>query len=129
MEILSLPQGNSTPKVLFDAKKGLFSIAGKSMPEDAESFYNPVINYMQEFKDSQWVESNPIQLDVMLEYYNSASMRFITDLLLVFMEIYKSNNKNVKVTWFYDDGDDLLKEAGEELAEMLDIPFYIEMTE
>jgi hypothetical protein len=47
--------------------------------------------------------------------------------MLVLSEMQKSNIP-IKVYWFFDEDDDELREAGEELSDMANLPFhYVEI--
>ena len=61
-----------------------------------------------------------------LSYFNSASAKFILDILLYINKI-SGLGVNVGINWYYEEGDDDMHDVGEELAEMVDFDFeYIE---
>ncbi|HDP54935.1 MAG TPA: DUF1987 domain-containing protein, partial [Bacteroidetes bacterium] len=41
MEVLNVKGSHETPEVIFDKDNAIFSITGKSLPEDVKEFYNP----------------------------------------------------------------------------------------
>ena len=119
MEKLIIEASIDTPYVLLDAEKGYFEINGKSYPEDTLEFYTPVLNWMNEYSKS------PAPLSTFafkLHYFNSSSYKPILDLILKLEEI-KQTNANVKIEWHYKAGDTDMKEAGDEFAEVVTIPF------
>ncbi len=50
MDKLIISAINETPEINFDGEKGIFFIAGKSYPEDIDSFYKSVFDYIDLYK-------------------------------------------------------------------------------
>ncbi|MBI4647060.1 MAG: DUF1987 family protein [Bacteroidia bacterium] len=46
MEPILIEATNRTPYVCFDSDKNIFIIEGRSYPEDAFSFYQPILNWL-----------------------------------------------------------------------------------
>lgn len=110
MDSLSIIGTNCTPHVSFNIN-GRLSIEGRSLPEDAESFYKPLQEWLMNLSvDIATFEFN-------LEYFNSASSKKILDLLkLLDANIHV---KNIVIKWHYEEGDDDSLEAGQIFEEML----------
>jgi hypothetical protein len=119
MEKLIIEASIDTPTVLMDAEKGYFEISGKSYPEDTLEFYTPVLNWMNSYSQKPQSIST---FAFKLVYFNSSSYKPILDLILMLEEL-KQNNCEVKIEWHYKTGDTDLKEAGEEFADIITIPF------
>lgn len=119
MEVLNVSETEITPRVELDKGRGIFIIEGKSLPEDVKDFYNPVIEWFDEYVKDPNDETHFI-LD--FEYFNTASSKMILILLSKLREIQKSG-KRVSVTWKFPQYDVELEEAGEEFSELLNIPF------
>jgi hypothetical protein len=45
MEKIEIRETPKTPSVLFDPEQGLFEIRGKSIPENSNGFYTPLLLY------------------------------------------------------------------------------------
>lgn len=121
MERLYLEPTTTTPKVLFDRELGVFQIQGKSLPEDVKTFYSPLISWL----DSYIKNPNGRTLfEFDFEYFNTASSKMILILMNRLKELYKKGYE-VEITWKYPQSDAELEEAGEELAELLSIPFKL----
>jgi hypothetical protein len=61
-------------------------------------------------------------VDIILEYFNSASAKvFIT--LFQKVSLVSLKNKKFIFNWYYEDGDDDILERGEYFSSVLDIPF------
>jgi len=126
METLKIDGSSVSPKVHFSAQERLLEISGYSRPENARDFYNPLIKWIEELKD--WYMKNqsashaePFIFSFKYIYFNSSSAKFIFDIILQVSEIQKAGVP-VNVFWYYDEDDDELREAGEELSEMAHTP-------
>ena len=111
MDQLLIEATANSPKVEFNPE-GLLKLEGRSFPEDATNFYDPLINYVSE------LESHTVNLHVNLEYINTASSKKLLDL---FREL-DSNEKiiDILVNWYYEEGDDDSLETAEIFEESLD---------
>jgi hypothetical protein len=113
-------QGNEQlPTILMDIEAGIFSIKGKSVPEDGKSFYEPLLTWLDEYAKSP-LDTTHLVFD--LEYFNISSSKMLLYILYKLNEIQSAGN-NVKVTWCYADEEDEMFEVGEDYAFMVDIPF------
>jgi hypothetical protein len=119
MEVIDISPTEITPKVILNKEKGIFLIQGKCLPEDVKSFYNPVIEWFEEYQVTPNEVTN-IVLD--FDYFNTASSKMILIILSKLREIFKQGKK-VEVTWRYPQYDLELEEAGEEFSDLLNIPF------
>lgn len=109
-----------TAGIEFNVSKGLFLIAGKSLPEDADLFFDGAIKWVKLYKSSP----NPVtKVLCKLEYFNTASSKKIMDLLNEFKQV----PGNVSVEWQYMMDDDDMEEIGKEFADLLGIPFSFNM--
>ena len=119
MESLIIQPTDESPEVILDKDNGRFEFGGKSLPEDVKEFYSPVHvwlgNYLQEPNDVTVVTFK-------FEYFNSASAKQILDILSVFEHV-KSKGNEVKIDWYFSEDDEDMEEAGEEYADIVDIPF------
>ncbi len=110
MEDLLIEPTAKTPLIDF-SMSGKLVIAGNSYPENAKEFYDPVINWTNELR----IES--IDMDLVLEYMNTASAKKLLELLKKLES--NINIKNLTVNWFYDKDDNDSLEAGQILADTL----------
>jgi hypothetical protein len=105
---------SDSPKVIFN-DDGVVTILGRSYCEDSMAFYEPILDYMSNFK------AEKIEIYVRLEYMNTSSSIQIFNLLKVAKE--NQWQKSVAIKWFYDINDEDLLELGKEYEAMLNIPF------
>ena len=127
MEPLYIEPTEFTPKVFFDPENSIFEISGFSRPENVIGFYRPILKWLEEYNEkvlSQNLDFSKslLTINMKMTYFNSASSKFLLDILLEFMKFHSKGNK-VEVNWFYEDGDDEIHESGEEISDMLGYPF------
>lgn len=127
MESLIKEATEFTPKINFDANTNIFEVSGFSRPENVIGFFKPILNWLEKFNTENLeksidYEKTIITFNAKLTYFNSASSKFLLDILL---ELYKfqSNGNTIVINWYYEDGDDEILESGEELADMVGMPF------
>ncbi len=119
MEIINIKGTYDTPSVLLDAENNVFEILGRSYPEDTAEFYIPILEWVDSYvKDPNKKTTFSFKLD----YFNSSSYKPFLDILLRLGEI-KKKGFDVDVKWHFKEGDLDIKEAGEEFAEIVDVPF------
>lgn len=119
MDNLLVEATEITPRVEFNKHENIFRIEGKSLPEDVKNFYSPLIQWLEIYA----LQPNPVtNLTVYFEYFNTSSSKMILILLNKIRDIHKKGFQ-VQVTWTYPPLDAEIEEAGEEFAELLNIPF------
>ena len=129
MENLYIEATEFSPKVVFDTKNKKFELIGISRPEDVIAFYESIIykveNYVKKtIEEVVDFEDYAFNLKFDLSYMNSASSKYILQILDHFKQLY---NKGVKiiVNWYYEDIDDQIFEDGEDLSDVIKIPFNL----
>ncbi len=113
----------ATPEVLFDLELKKFSINGRSMPEDAESFYLPIINWLKENVEHLDIKAN---LDVKLEYYNTGSFIRLMEIFNT-LEVLNERNNEFSVRWLVEKDDLDNINDGESFKDVVKIPFKIQV--
>ena len=109
------------PWVILDQEKEIFEIGGRSLPENSSEFYTPIKEWLIEYAKSP---NNSTRFVCKLDYFNSASARRLLEVFLIMKNIHNSNNE-VKITWYCEKDDMLLKKKGEEMLSLVEIPFEI----
>ena len=115
--IISATEG--TPGVKLDAASEIFEISGRSLPEDVVKFFTPILDWLDEYAKSP---NSSTVFDFKLQYFNTASSKIILDILMKLEKI-----SNITIKWHYPSDDEDMMEAGEEYADIVDVP--IEMVE
>lgn len=119
MEALIIKGTEDSPTITLDLNADIMELAGRSLPEDVNTFYEPVLSWIEEYA------RNPLPSTVFnfkLTYFNTASSKVILDILTQFEEMIEDGHK-VLVRWHYPAEDEDMMEAGEEYAEMVEVPF------
>jgi hypothetical protein len=119
MDVIKIMGTDDTPTVMLDAAKDIFEISGRSLPEDVAAFYNPLIDWMEKY--NQAAKPKTI-FNFKLVYFNTASSKMLLDILMKLEELHNAG-KEVLVKWHYAEDDEDMKEAGEEYADIVDVPF------
>lgn len=120
METLIIAGTEDTPTINFDYNAGQFIVSGRSLPEDVTSFYAPVMKWLEQFASAP---KDGVKFDFKLEYFNTASSKILLDLFMKLEEISDDSGKKFTIAWYYQDSDPDMKEAGEEYAELVSVPF------
>ena len=129
MEPLIIGATEKTPTIILDPFKNNFEISGNSRPENVREFYFPVINWLIEFEkevlDKKVIEfdkKHPLNFNLKMNYFNSSSAKFLHDVMSELTRFYKKGHI-IRIMWYFEKEDDDMKYAGEEMSELLDIPF------
>lgn len=115
---LRIEPGRNTPEIVLNPE-GYIRIKGRSIHENAEEFYEPVIAWLNEYV------SNPADVtvvDISIEYFNSPSARTLIRILQKLVYVAVKNKKYV-FNWFYEEGDEDILERGEYFSSILSVPF------
>jgi len=116
MELVTLESTKKTPNVLLDPS-GRIRIGGRSIPEDASKFYDNILNWVLDYCHTP---SDSTVVDIELEYFNSGSAKFVMQILRELSELL-AEGKDLKVNWYYEEGDDDILERGEYYSSILDL--------
>ncbi len=119
MEILKIESTEDSPQIVLDRESNILEISGRSLPEDVNTFYEPMMSWIEEYA------KDPLDVTVFnfkLTYFNTASSKIILDILTQFEEMIEEGHE-VMVRWHYPEEDEDMMEAGEEYSEMVDVPF------
>ncbi|HVN59088.1 MAG TPA: DUF1987 domain-containing protein [Bacteroidales bacterium] len=129
MQKLHIKPTDSTPEINFSPDENTFIIRGSSSPEDVRAMYYPVIEWIKIFVDdilegeiTTYSTTSPVRFQTDLEYFNSSSAKFLYD---IFSELKRltDNNVAVVVEWFYEKDDGDQKEAGADIASLVEMEF------
>lgn len=113
---LQIEETRTTPFVLID--QGQITINGRSIPEDAFEFFEPVVDACKEYvlKPAKHTIVN-----IHLEYVNSGSKKYLTNILTVLEKSYLDGN-GYEIIWTYDSDDEAMLDLGNDLKGIIKIP-------
>jgi uncharacterized protein YkuJ len=121
MEALDIKATNDTPRVIFDPDNGIFEISGRSLPEDVVSFYQPILDWMDEYKLHPLKKTEFIFKYI---YFNTATSKLVQDILVRLESLHETGNE-VNIMWYYEQDDEDMYEIGLEFKENINLPFEI----
>jgi hypothetical protein len=119
MKELHIEQTDDSPEVILDQEGNRFEISGKSLPEDVVEFFQPVLDWLGEYRS---VPNPKTEFSFRLIYFNTASSKLILDLLMILEEMVEEGHE-VLVKWLSLASDEDMQEAGKEYEEMVEVPF------
>jgi hypothetical protein len=119
MEVIKIMGTDDTPNVILDPENDIFEISGRSLPEDVSAFYEPILNWLDEYANNA---KEKTVFSFKLVYFNTASSKMLLDILMKLEEMYE-NGLDILVKWYFPEDDEDMEEAGEEYADIVDVPF------
>ena len=126
-EKIEIKGNQDTPAVIFDKEANFFQISGRSFPADADSFFQPLIIWLDDYKKS--VPPELLEFNVKMEYFNTASAKMLLDIFFKMEDIFEEGYE-VKIIWHSLEEDEDMLEAGEEFNEIVELEFeFVEYTE
>ena len=75
-----IQEEDDTPEIFLDAKEGVIRFKGKSIPENAVSFYKPIIDWLYVYKENP---ADQTKVSIVFDYYNTATERQLVKILLI----------------------------------------------
>jgi hypothetical protein len=124
MEPLTIEGTRKTPMVMLNPD-GKIKISGRSIPEDASEFFDVIVTWVLGYVNSP---KELTTIDVELEYFNSGSAKFVMQILRELSEVIHAG-KELKINWYYEEGDDDILERGEYYSSILDLEINFIETE
>jgi hypothetical protein len=121
MEQLVINPSVKTPLIDFNAQTGVMLIQGRSIPQDSETFWEPVLKWFYAYA-VQPAEQTIFIFD--LEYFNISSSKRILFLLYKMAEM-NDQSHDISVEWRCQDSDIDMREVGNDYACMVNVPFKI----
>ncbi|MCF6365324.1 MAG: DUF1987 domain-containing protein [Bacteroidales bacterium] len=119
--MMYIKETKSTPFVQLSIEDCIFQIKGLSFSDETDSFYQPIMN---------WIETELPKLNCELNcefnfsVFNSVTYKYVLNMMAKFMHFNKEG-KNIKVTWYFDKDDEDNKESAEDITELFNIPFEL----
>lgn len=109
------------PFVLTNTKDSSLLISGISIPENPESFYMPMLSWVNDFLSN---ESNSLDIKFEMQYFNNSTSKYFFKL---FQELsnFQNKGKQINVQWCYHPEDTDIMEEGEEFSTFFNFPFNV----
>lgn len=122
MDHLVIPQTEQTPLISF-LSNGLMEISGKSINEDSQEFWNPVISWVQAYSAKP---STKTCLNLFIESLDTSSSSALVEVLYLLKEMSKEGNE-VRVHWNYEENDLDMLELGKDMDILTQIGFEFDV--
>ncbi len=119
METIKIHGTEATPTVVLDNDQNNFEMHGRCFPENANVFFKPILTWLDSYASQPNATTNFV---INLQYYNTATSKFLLEMLHR-LDLIHQSGANTSVTWCYDEEDEDMEEAGEEYADLLNLPF------
>ena len=110
MKHLLIEKTQQTPEINLQTN-GDFLLKGISTPNNVQRFYQPVFDWLNEFKG---IAPKKVKLVMEMEYLNTSSSRIFVE-LLVLVNSYKQQGVEVNFVWRYDEEDEDIYDLGDDL--------------
>lgn len=120
MDVLLIEATEDSPKINFDTDSNLFQITGRSLPENAIGFFQPVFDWLQRYLN----EPAPVStFEFQLDYFNTASAKQLAKVLLFLEKL--SSKSEVFVKWYYKKDDIDMLASGQRYAKLINVNFEV----
>jgi hypothetical protein len=109
-------------EVILNGQSGVLEFKGKSIDEDPEGFYVPILEWVNTYG------SNPngdTTVNMFLEYFNTMSSKCIYNFFKKLEDLHKDGKSNVIINWHYEQDDDDMMDAGEDFKRLVNVPINI----
>lgn len=114
-----VPATDKTPRVELFPDKGLLSIIGCSIPENADRLYLPLYDRLKIYAAEPPAGT---LVRVELAYFNSSSSKYLLDLFKLLEDLHAMGRSKVVVEWHHEHDDLDMEEAGRDFKALLEIP-------
>lgn len=118
-ENLKIAGTEDSPEIEMNNEAGEIVISGRSLPEDAFSFYEPVLNWISDYQKHPKGSTNFV---FKLEYFNTASAKQIFKIISMAGELLKGG-QTIFIKWHYDEGDKDMHSSGERFSKLTNLQF------
>ncbi|HCC71050.1 MAG TPA: nuclear pore complex subunit [Bacteroidales bacterium] len=124
MDQIYIESTKSSPEISLNPT-GTLRFKGRSIHENAQDFFESVISWVGKYINDP---ADTTFVDIQLEYFNSATAKYIIVMLQKLKEV-RLKDKKYYVNWFYEEGDEDILERGEYFASVLDMEFnFVEIS-
>lgn len=120
---LYIQKTGNTPLIKFE--DGVLIISGRSIPENAIMFFEPLFKSVAEYSQNPYPLT---EVNIFLEYANSSTNRALMTVFTLMEKIYDNGNQ-ILINWYYEPEDEMMLELGKDYKTILSIPFNIDEKE
>ena len=121
-KIIIQKKSSKCPGMYYDPARSELVIEGRSIPENPETVYHPVKEWIEKY----FTTADSLNIKIVLEYINSGSSKHLMEVLKI-LRAYQSKGKKLSVRWLYEEDDESILELGEHFRDTSGLPIEIEM--
>jgi hypothetical protein len=121
LQELIIEPGLKTPSIRC-LPGGTVVLEGKSIPENAVAFYQPVYEWLARYVQQPAAETT---VEVRLEYFNTSSSKCLLDVFRKLEPLHQSGRSAVTVRWHYEEADEDMMEAGDDYRTIVKLGFEL----
>ena len=123
MKNLFIAAGERSPEVDFRFEEHHLALRGEAFPEDAAAFFGPLLKQLAVYCES--IRGQDLQVEVQLEYFNTSSATALMNLIQT-LEASARSGTRVAARWIWQEGDEVMREFGEDFAtELTHVDFQL----
>ncbi len=116
MEKLVIEPTDKSPAVILDAEKGLIEFEGRSLIEDSEKFFLPIVEWIIKYNENP---AEKTTVNFKFEYFNTSCSKWLITITKQIKKLFQKG-ADCTINWYYEDEDVL--EYGEVIRDLVDIP-------
>ncbi len=121
-KVIIQEQTKNCPGMDYDPSVGILRVEGRSIPENPESIFKPLKNWIINYFKS----SDDLKIIIILEYINSGSSKHLLEILKL-LKSYSKEGKTINLKWLYEEDDEAILELGEHFRDTSGLSIEIEM--
>jgi hypothetical protein len=118
MKHVNISRTTQTPSIVLDPNAGTIEIVGVCFPENGFVFFDPVFDWVDAFFEAG---NDTLQATFSLTYFNTASSKSVRNLMR-HLDNYYNQDKTVRVTWCYEEGDEDMQDLGKSYSTNFTVP-------
>ena len=120
MKDLRVAATGNTPGIEADWALGRLRLLGDSYPENSFDFFQPLVVWLEAYLST----ARPLIVEVGLAYLNTSSVRVMMDLLDMLEESFRQG-REIRLTWFFEPGNERVAGLAEEFQEDCSFPYQV----
>ena len=121
MKKLFIQEHKNTPLIDFDGDKGLLEISGRSISENANEFYKPLLDILTKYISKP---SSVTLVNIRLEYMNSGTVKCLHEIFKK-LEIIPNAATTITVNWHFEADDENMRDVGESFKTLCKLRFVL----
>ena len=116
MENIKIDGTDKSPSVILNKEEGLLEFQGRSLIEDSEKFFMPLVEWILKYIEQPHKQTI---INFKFEYFNTSCSKWLITITKQLKKLYETDH-NTEINWYYEDEDVL--EYGEVIRDLVDVP-------